>query len=65
MEPDWRRPSSLRKLRIGLSVFSIILGLIMVAATFTPYGPSVQVGLVFGILLTAYGGIRLYWALRR
>ncbi|CAN5682383.1 hypothetical protein BH24ACT21_BH24ACT21_06690 [soil metagenome] len=54
----------LRKLRLALSIAVILFGIFMMAATFTPFGPSPAIGLVVGGVLTAYGALRLYLALK-
>ncbi len=54
----------LRRLRLVLSVVVILFGGLMMAAPFTPFGPSPAIGLIFGGALAAYGVLRLYLALK-
>lgn len=39
-------------------------GLVMLAAIPTGFGPSLLVGVVFGVSFIVYGGVRMYRALK-
>jgi uncharacterized membrane protein HdeD (DUF308 family) len=56
MAPEENREASLRRRRIALSAVAIAFGTLMLAAIPTDFGPSLLVGLVFGVSFIVYGG---------
>jgi hypothetical protein len=59
------RTDAYKRTGVILSAIAILAGLAMIGSSFTSIGPSFRVGIAFGGLLVVYGGLRLYWTLRR
>lgn len=64
MAPEEHRGPGLRRRRVALSAAAIAFGALMLAAIPTGFGPSLPVGVVFGVSFIVYGGVRLYQALK-
>ncbi len=64
MTPEEHSEHSLRRRRIALFVAAVVFGVLMLAAIPTSFGPSLPVGVVFGVSFIVYGGARVYQALK-
>ncbi len=64
MKPIEYSEARRKRLRIALSIGVILFGLMMMASTLTPYGPTPLIGFVFGGGFVFYGTLRAYRALR-
>ena len=64
MTPEEHGQTSLRLRRSALSAVSIAFGVLMLAVISASFGPSLLVGLVFGVSFIVYGVVRLHQALK-